>query len=42
MNQALDLGAEYYIIKPFDISLLLQRIKQIKLYRLHQMERLLL
>mgnify|MGYP003306966441 CR=1 FL=1 len=29
-QRALDLGAEYYIIKPFDITLLLQRIKQIK------------
>ena len=33
-QRALDLGAEYYIIKPFDITLLLQRIKQIKLYQL--------
>ena len=32
-QRALDLGAEYYIIKPFDITLLLQRIKQIKLYQ---------
>ena len=32
-QRALDLGAEYYIIKPFDITLLLQRIKQIRLYQ---------
>ena len=32
-QRALDLGAEYYIIKPFDIALLMERIKQIKLYQ---------
>jgi|NGEPerStandDraft_9_1074522.scaffolds.fasta_scaffold18600_1 two-component system response regulator (stage 0 sporulation protein A) len=29
-QRALSLGAEYYIIKPFDIEVLLQRIRQIK------------
>ncbi len=32
-QRALDLGAEYYVIKPFDITLLLQRIKEIRLYQ---------
>ena len=32
-QRALELGAEYYIIKPFDINLLLQRIKEIKIYQ---------
>ena len=32
-QRALELGAEYYIIKPFDIHLLLQRIKEIKIYQ---------
>lgn len=31
-QRALELGAEYYAIKPFDILLLLKRIKEIKLY----------
>lgn len=29
-QKAISLGADYYIVKPFDISLLIQRIKQIK------------
>ena len=32
-QRAMDLGAEYYAIKPFDITVLLQRIKEIKLYQ---------
>ena len=32
-QRALELGAEYYVIKPFDITLLLQRIKEIRLYQ---------
>lgn len=32
-QRALDLGAEYYVIKPFDIALLLKRIKEIRLYQ---------
>lgn len=32
-QRALELGAEYYVIKPFDITLLLKRIKEIKLYQ---------
>ena len=32
-QRALELGAAYYAIKPFDISVLLKRIKEIKLYK---------
>ena len=32
-QRSLDLGAEYYVMKPFDITLLLQRIKEIKKYQ---------
>ena len=32
-QRALELGAEYYAIKPFDINVLLQRIKEIELHR---------
>ena len=32
-QRALELGAEYYAIKPFDINVLLQRIKEIKLHK---------
>jgi len=32
-QRALELGAEYYAIKPFDIITLLQRIKEIRLYK---------
>lgn len=31
-QKALDLGADYYIVKPFDIEVLINRIKQIKNY----------
>ena len=31
-QKAISLGADYYIVKPFDISLLVQRIKEIKRY----------
>jgi len=32
-QRALELGAEYYAIKPFDIITLLQRIKEIRIYK---------
>ena len=32
-QKALTLGAQYYIVKPFDISLLIKRIKEIKFYQ---------
>jgi two-component system response regulator (stage 0 sporulation protein A) len=32
-QKAIDLGAEYYIVKPFDIELLIQRIRDIKNYQ---------
>lgn len=32
-QKAISLGAEYYVVKPFDISLLIKRIRQIKLYK---------
>lgn len=32
-QKAIGLGAEYYIVKPFDISLLIKRIKEIKNYQ---------
>ena len=32
-QRAISLGAEYYIVKPFDITLLIQRIKDIKYYK---------
>ena len=31
-QKAINLGAEYYIVKPFDISLLMKRIKDFKFY----------
>ena len=31
-QKAINLGAEYYIVKPFDISLLMKRIKEFKYY----------
>ena len=31
-QKAIALGADYYIVKPFDITLLIQRIKEIKYY----------
>ena len=32
-QKAISLGADYYIVKPFDITLLIQRIKDIKYYK---------
>ena len=32
-QKAVNLGAEYYIVKPFDISLLIKRIKDFKFYQ---------
>ena len=32
-QKAINLGAEYYIVKPFDISLLIKRIKDFKFYQ---------
>lgn len=32
-QRALDLGAEYYVVKPFDIELLLKRIKDLRNYQ---------
>ena len=32
-QRAIALGAEYYIVKPFDIDLLIQRIRELKNYR---------
>lgn len=32
-QRALELGASYYVIKPFDLDLLLKRIKEIRLYQ---------
>ena len=32
-QKAINLGAEYYIVKPFDISLLVKRIKEFKYYQ---------
>lgn len=31
--RALELGAQYYVVKPFDISLLMKRIKELKFYK---------
>ena len=31
--RALELGAEYYVVKPFDINLLMKRIKDLKFYK---------
>lgn len=31
-QQAISLGAEYYVIKPFDIELLIKRIRDIKYF----------
>ncbi len=31
--RALELGAQYYVVKPFDIGLLVKRIKDLKFYR---------
>ena len=32
-QRAITLGAEYYVVKPFDIELLIQRIREIKNFR---------
>lgn len=32
-QKAIELGAEYYIVKPFDIELLIKRIREIKRYK---------
>lgn len=32
-QRALDLGAEYYIVKPFDIGLLIKRMKDLRFYK---------
>ena len=32
-QKAIELGADYYVVKPFDIELLIQRIKEIKNFR---------
>lgn len=32
-QKAIELGAEYYVVKPFDIELLIQRIREMKNYR---------
>lgn len=31
--RALELGAQYYVVKPFDISLLMRRVKELKFYK---------
>ena len=35
-QKAVSLGAEYYIVKPFDIEILIQRIKEIKFFKPNQ------
>lgn len=35
-QRALELGANYYVVKPFDINLLIKRIKEIKNYKVSQ------
>ena len=35
-QKAISLGAEYYIVKPFDIEMLIKRIREIKLFRPNQ------
>lgn len=35
-QRAIDLGAEYYVVKPFDIELLIKRIRDIKFYKSNQ------
>lgn len=32
-QQAINLGAEYYVVKPFDIELLIKRIRDLKFYK---------
>ena len=40
-QRALDLGAEYYVVKPFDIKLLLKRIKDLRNYQPSQFKNVL-
>ena len=35
-QKAIELGADYYVVKPFDIELLIKRIKEIKFHRPNQ------
>lgn len=35
-QQAINLGAEYYVVKPFDIELLIKRIRELKFYKPNQ------
>ena len=35
-QRAIELGANYYVVKPFDINLLIKRIKEIKNYKVPQ------
>ena len=35
-QRAIEVGAEYYIVKPFDIELLIKRIREIKYYKPNQ------
>ncbi len=32
-TRAIELGAQYYVVKPFDINLLIKRIKELKFYK---------
>ena len=32
-QKAIALGAEYYVVKPFDIELLMKRIREIKFFK---------
>lgn len=32
-TRAIELGAQYYVVKPFDINLLIRRIKELKFYK---------
>ncbi len=32
-QKAINLGAEYYVVKPFDIELLIKRIREVKIYQ---------
>ena len=38
-QKAIALGADYYIVKPFDITLLIQRIKEIKNYNPEELKK---
>ena len=35
-QKAIELGAEYYVVKPFDIELLIKRIRELKYYKPNQ------